>query len=105
MVKPHSVGRLLQVEGADPIRDRTVLHINGVRSIVVVAADSDQAAAVALELVEQDGVALIELDGGLGMSGAAQIIGAIAGAVPVGAVMFGAKSLTAAAEFIARHNA
>jgi Family of unknown function (DUF6506) len=82
-----------------------VLDINGVRSIVVAVANPDQAAAVAVELVEQDEVALIELDGGLGMSGAARVIDAVDGKVPLGAAMFGAESLTAAAGFIARYNA
>ena len=34
VVKPHSVGHILQVEGADPKRDRVVLEISGVRSVI-----------------------------------------------------------------------
>lgn len=67
--------------------------------------DSTQAAAIAVELVETEGVALIELDGGLGLSRAARVIEAVRGAVPVGAVMFGAESLAGAADFVARYNA
>jgi hypothetical protein len=77
-----------------------VLDINGVRSIVVAAANPDQVAAVAVEPVERDEVALIEVDGGLGMSGAARVMNAVDSKVPVEAVMLGAVSLTGEAEFI-----
>ena len=69
MVGPHNVGHILQVEGADPQRDRVVLEIFGVRTIIVVVSDPEQAAAIAVELGDKEGVALIELDGGLGVSG------------------------------------
>jgi hypothetical protein len=51
------------------------------------------------------GPALIKLDGGDGVSAAAHVIDAINRAVPVGAVMFGAESLTNAADFLARYEA
>jgi pentose-5-phosphate-3-epimerase len=82
-----------------------MLEINGVRMIIVVVPDAAKVAAIAVELVEKENVALIELDGGLGVSGAAQVIDAIKDAVPVGAVMFGAESLINAADFIARYDA
>jgi hypothetical protein len=105
MVKPHSVGHLLLVEGADAGRDRAVLEINGVRMIVVAVPDVAQAISVAAELIESEAVALIELDGGFGVAGTAQMIDAIKGAVPVGAVTFGAESLSGIADFIARYQA
>ncbi len=67
MVNPHDVGHILQVEGADPERDRVVLDI-GVRRLIVAVADSKQAAANAVDLVDKEGVAPIELDGGFGTS-------------------------------------
>jgi Family of unknown function (DUF6506) len=104
MVKPHNVGHILQVDGADPERDRAVFEIGGVRTIVVVVPDPAQAAAVAAELIEEESVALIEVDGGLGITGAARVVEAVAGAVPSGAVMFGAESLVGAGEFVTRYN-
>jgi hypothetical protein len=105
MARPHKVGHILQAEGADPARDRVVIEINGVQMIIVGVSSPSQAATTAVELVEADHVALIELDGGLEVTGASQVIDAIQGAVPVGAVMFGAESITSAAAFIARYDA
>jgi hypothetical protein len=105
MVKPHSVGHVRYVEGADPTRDRFVLDVGGVRTIVVFVADEEEAAATAAQLVEDDGVVLIELDGGLGAVGYARVIESVRGSVPVGAVMFGAESLAGAADFAARYEA
>ena len=105
MANPHRGGKTLPADGADPARDRAVLEINGVRMIIVVVGDASQAAATAVDLVEADHVALIELDGGLGVTGASRVIAAIEGAVPVGVVMFGAESLTDVAAFIARYDA
>jgi hypothetical protein len=105
MVKPHTVGHIRYVEGADPARDRFVLEVGGVRTIVVFVADREQAVSIAAQLVDTDGVALIELDGGLGAIGYARVVEVIRGAVPVGAVMFGAESLASAANFAARYDA
>ena len=74
MVKPHSVGHILCVEGADPARDRVVLEINGVRTVIVVVPTADQAPGIAARLIEKDGMALIELDGGIGATGAARVV-------------------------------
>jgi hypothetical protein len=71
----------------------------------VVVGEQEQAAPIAARLVEEDDVALIELDGGLGPVWAARVIDAVQGAVPVGAVMFGAESLAGAAVFGARYDA
>jgi hypothetical protein len=105
MVKPHSVGHIRYVEGADPVRDRFVLDVNGVRTIVVFVADAKQASSIAAQLVDDDGVALLELDGGLGAVGYARVLETVRDSVPVGAVMFGAESLATAADFASRYEA
>ncbi|MGH3090519.1 MAG: hypothetical protein ACRDSJ_24845 [Rubrobacteraceae bacterium] len=66
---------LLHSEGADPAADRIVREDGRVRMIIVFVP-------VAVELVENEGVQLIE---------------AVDGRAPVGAVMFGAESLEGAA--------
>jgi hypothetical protein len=105
MVKPHTVGHIRYVEGADPARDRFILEVGGVRPIVAFVPDRERAATIAAELVDEDGVVLIELDGGLGAIRYARADKAIRGAVPVGAVRFGAESLAVAADFAARYDA
>jgi hypothetical protein len=105
MPKPHAVGHILLVKGADPNRDRAVFEIGGVRTIIVVVPEPEQAPMMAARLVEEEGVALIELDGGLGPKWTSKVVEAIKGAIPVGAVMFGAESLVGAADFIKRYNA
>lgn len=105
MPKPHAVGHILVVKGADPKRDRVLFEIGGIRTYVVVVPEPEQAPAMAAKLVEEEGVALIELDGGLGPKWTAKVVEAVKGSVPVGAVMFGAESLLPAAEFIKRYDA
>jgi Family of unknown function (DUF6506) len=105
MVKPHTVGHIRYVEGANPERHRFVLEVNGVRTIVVFVPNAEQASLIATQLVDTDGAVLLELDGGLGAIGYARVVNAIRGAVPVGAVMFGAESLAGAADFASRYHA
>jgi hypothetical protein len=103
MAKAHAVGHILFVEGADPERDRVVLDIGPIRTIIVAVPHPRLAPAVASDLVEEDGVTLIEVDGGLGQVWAARVIEAVGDAVPIGAVMFGAESLASAAAFAERY--
>jgi hypothetical protein len=105
MPKPHTVGHILLVKGADSVRDRAVFEIAGVRTIVVVVPEPEHAPVMAAWLVEEEGASLIELDGGLGPKWTAKVVEAVKGVVPVGAVMFGAESLISAAAFIKRYNA
>lgn len=96
---------LLHSEGADPAVDRIVREDGRVRMIIVFVPEPSAAPPVAVELVENEGVQLIELDGGLGSVWAAKVIEALDGRVPVGAVMFGAESLEGAAAYGARYEA
>lgn len=73
------------VEGADG-SDRTVREGELERSVLVPVPDSDTAAAVAAQLMAEDGLDLIELYGGLGPQAAAAVIDATGGQVPVGLV-------------------
>jgi len=90
---------ILHSEGANPATDRFVRENDKVRMIIVFVPNHEDAPAVAAALVEHDNVELIELDGGLGPIGAAKVIEAVGGTVPIGSVMFGAESLASAAAF------
>lgn len=90
-------------EGADPATDRVATEPGAVRTIFVPVPDEDAAARVAAELVENEGVELIELYRGIGTVGAARVIEAVGGRVPVGHVAFGSDSIGGAAGYRARH--
>ncbi|WP_217922245.1 DUF6506 family protein [Miltoncostaea oceani] len=60
--------------------------------------DEGSAARVAATLADE-GVGLIELCGGFGPEGAARVIAAVGGRVPVGTVGFGIESLQGAAAY------
>lgn len=90
---------ILHCEGADAVADRIVRENAKVRMIVVFIPDPSVAAAVAADLCRDEGVSLIELDGGLSAGCAAAVIDAVGDGVAIGRVMFGAESLAAAASF------
>lgn len=96
---------IIHSEGADPAIDRFERVDARVRILVVFVPEPAAAVPVAADLVENAGVELIELDGGLGAIWAAKVIEATGGRVPVGAVMFGAESLAAAADYGTRYEA
>lgn len=96
---PLVQAHILHCEGADPRVDRLVKETGKVRMIIVFVPEPATAPEVAAELLEADGVDLIELDGGLGPLWTARVLDAVDGRVPVGAVMFGAESLAGAAAF------
>ena len=57
--------------GTDPHTDRTVIESDGLRTILVPVPDESQAPAIAVELIESDAIALLELCGGFGAVDAA----------------------------------
>ena len=73
-----------RADGADPT-DRIVRDGELDRSILVAVPDGEAAAAVAAEL-QEGGLDLVELYGGLGPKAAAAVVRATGGDVPVGAV-------------------
>ena len=84
---------------ADPAVDRTVLDGGGQRSIMVPVADAADAPEVARRLVDDDGVALIELCGGFPLAAAAAVADAVGGLVPVGHVTFAVDAVSGAAAY------
>lgn len=81
--------------GADPAVDRVVRDGLIERSTIVAVPDAAAAGRVAAEL-ERDGLDLVELYGGLGQRGAAAVIEATGGRVPVGVVGYDADGSGAA---------
>lgn len=90
--------------GADPVADRFVIERDGQRTSLVPVPDESAAVPVALELIDE-GVELIELCGGFGLTEAARVVEAVEGRVPVGHVNFSLESVTGAAAYKARFEA
>jgi len=88
--------------GTDPHADRTVVERDGMRTILVPVPDESQAPAVALDLVESDGAALLELCGGFSAVDAARVVEAVQGRVPVGHVAYALESVDGASRYKAR---
>lgn len=78
----------------DAARHRVTMRSPAFEMIAIGVAHPGQGAEAAQSLV-REGVQLIELCGGFGPVGTAQVIAAIAGAVPVGAVGYGPESIDA----------
>jgi len=72
---------------ADPEKHRAVISTPVVELHVVGVKNYDEACEVAKKLVE-DGIVAIELCGGFGHIGAAKVVEAVGGKVPVGVVRF-----------------
>ena len=79
---------LYEHPGTDPHTDRTVIESDGLRTILVPVPDESQAPAIAVELIESDAIALLELCGGFGAVDGARVIEAVRGRVPVGHVAY-----------------
>lgn len=96
---------LYEHPGADPVADRHVLDREGQRTLLVPVARAAQAPGVAVSLVEEDRVGLIELCGGFPLVDAARVVEVVAGRVPVGHVTFAVDSVPAAAAYNAAFEA
>jgi hypothetical protein len=90
----------LGVGTEDPAVDRAVIEQGGLRTAIVAVPDRSMAAQVAAELVEA-GAQLIELCGAFGPAGAAAVVEAVGDRVPVGAVGYGAESISKLAALFA----
>jgi hypothetical protein len=75
--------------GSDPAVDRTVRENEYARSWFVAVPDASAAPAVAAQLVNGEGVRLVELYGGFGPADAARVIAAIDAKAPVGIPSYG----------------
>ena len=95
-------GLILIEDGANSARDRIVRDNGRVRKTIVFVSEPTEGPSVAIELVDQ-GVELIELDGGFGSLWAARIFEAIGGRAAVGCVSFGIESMEAVASFKQRY--
>jgi hypothetical protein len=73
--------------GAEPSKDRSIIETKEVDLHVIGCKDYQQACTIAKQLVSE-GVAAIELCGGFGNLGVAEIVKAIENKIPVGAVRF-----------------
>jgi hypothetical protein len=71
----------------DPTRHRAWVETPEVHVLTIGVQDYESATRVARELVE-DGIQAIELCGGFGHLGAAKVVRAIEGKIPVGVVRF-----------------
>jgi Family of unknown function (DUF6506) len=80
----------------DPAVDRAVIERGGLTTTIVAVAERDDAARVALELVD-GGAQSIELCGAFGTEATAHVIAAVGDRVPVGAVRYGVESIPALA--------
>jgi hypothetical protein len=75
--------------GSDPAVDRTVVESEHDRAFFVGVPDASAAPAVAAQLVDAEGVQLLELYGGFEAADAAQVIEAIEARAPVGIPSYG----------------
>lgn len=85
--------------GTDPNADRTVIDRAGQRTLHVPVADQADAPRLAKELVERDGVSLIELCGGFGTATVAAVIAAVGHRVAVGHVTYSVDAVRRAAAY------
>ncbi|WP_394833340.1 DUF6506 family protein [Pendulispora rubella] len=86
--------------GSDPVADRIDVERGGLRTTIVPVPDAEGAVKAAVELVDA-GAQLIELCGAFGPVGAARVLEATGGRVPVGCVAYGAESIPMLAAAIA----
>jgi hypothetical protein len=97
-------GLILIEDGADSKTSRIVRDNGRVRKTIVFVSEPAEGPAIAVELADQ-GVELIELDGGFGSLWAARIFEAINGRAAVGFVSFGIESMETVAAFKQRYEA
>lgn len=90
---------LVEHPGTDPVADRMIIDRAGQRTLIVPVADQADAPRVAEDLVERDGVSLIELCGGFGSATVAAVIAAVGGRVAVGHVTYAVDSVAKATEY------
>jgi len=86
MSEPLKAAFIFIAPEADPAKDRQWVKTPKVHLLAVGVRDYDQAAALAKELVRDEGIAAIELCGGFGNLGTAKIAASVK--VPVGVVRF-----------------
>ncbi|MDO8380597.1 DUF6506 family protein [Phenylobacterium sp.] len=87
-------GFIVTGAGFAPVGERAVLATDRFKMIAVGVPSPGDAVAVAVALVAE-GVQLLELCGGFGPVWTAEVIKAIGGQVPVGAVGYGPESIDA----------
>ena len=93
----HEIAKLLQVEqgsGLDPATHRIEMRSASFTMVAVGVADAAGAPDVARAMVSE-GIELIELCGGFGPLGTAEVLRTIDRAVPVGSVGYGPESINA----------
>ena len=73
---------------ADPDTHRQWVKTDKVEVLTVAVKDYAGAVALAPKLVDEEGIAAIELCGGFGNKGTAMMVDAVKGKVPVGVVRF-----------------
>jgi hypothetical protein len=93
-------GFIVTGAGLDPEQHRVVLASGRFTMIAIGIAGPEDGPRAARALVAE-GVELIELCGGFGPLGAAAVIDAIGGAVPVGAVGYGPEAIAPLARLFA----
>lgn len=91
--------------GTDPGTDRVVIEREGSRTLLVPVADESKAAELALRLIEDENVELIELCGGFSTADATRVIEAVGGRAPVGHVSYAMESIEGVAAYKARFTA
>jgi hypothetical protein len=90
----RKMGFIVTGAGLDPALHRHEMATAAFTLIAVGISDVSEAPAVARALVDE-GVELLELCGGFGPLGTAEVLDAIGRSVPVGAVGYGPESLDA----------
>lgn len=90
--------------GDDPAESRIVRETEAEKLTIAFVSDIEEAAEVAVELVE-DGAELIELCRGFGLEAGAIVSRAVDGRAAVGSVAFGIDSITQAAAYKAKFEA
>jgi len=85
-------GFIVKGAGYDPAKHTVTLASAEITTVMVGVATPEQALPVARAMVA-DGVQLLELCGGFGPIWTAQVIAAIDGKIPVGAVAYGPESI------------
>lgn len=86
-------------DDTDPVADRTVIERAGQRTVLVPVPSASDAPSVAQKLIDDDGVALIELCGGFSLADAARVAAAVDGRAPVGHVTFAVDAAPGVARY------